>query len=79
MFHNPYEKKAAREINYLMFAERTPDVYPTCEGFYVVAPLYMETKLRGPIERFNERWDRVVAGLPLNPEKIKEEELLVCQ
>lgn len=56
-----------RGITYLMFADRQPDTYPTREGFYVAAPAFMETKLRGPIERFNERWELVGKGLPLKP------------
>jgi len=58
-----------RGIEYLMFVEREEGVYPTCEGFYVVAPGYMTDKLRGKPEKFNERWLRVLAGLPMNPDK----------
>lgn len=57
-----------RGISYAMFASRVPDVYPAMEGFYVIAPLFVGTKLRGPIEKFNERWDRVLAGGALNDE-----------
>ena len=46
-----------RGITYVMRVERKPDVYPACEEFNVVAPAFMSTKLRGPIEKFNERWE----------------------
>lgn len=51
-----------RGIMYIKFQDRAPDVYPTLEGFYVAAPAYMITKLRGPIERFDERWNAVKVG-----------------
>jgi hypothetical protein len=56
-----------RGIFYAYFAEREPDVYPTREGYYVVAPAFMEDKLRGDPKKFNERWERVGKGLPMNP------------
>jgi hypothetical protein len=56
-----------RGIDYHMFAHREEDVYPTREGYYVVAPAFMEDKLRGKPEKFNERWERVGKGLPMNP------------
>ena len=55
-----------REIDYLMIHEREDGVYPTREEFYVVAPAFMEDKLRGQPEKFEERWKRVGEGLPLN-------------
>ena len=58
-----------RDINYLMQNAREEDVYPTREGYYVVAPAFMEDKLRGAPEKFDERWERVGQGLPMN-EKI---------
>lgn len=58
-----------RDITYAMFAHREEDVYPTREGYYVVAPAFMEDKLRGDPKKFNERWERVGQGLPLNPTK----------
>lgn len=61
--------KTQRGIRYAMFAEREDDVYPTREGYYVVAPAFMDDKLRGKPEKFNERWERVGQGLPMNPEK----------
>jgi hypothetical protein len=66
-----------RKITYLMTHEREPEKYPTREAFYVAAPAFMELKLRGPVEVFDERWDRVGRGLPMNPgkNKIEEEEL----
>jgi hypothetical protein len=64
-----------RDIEYARFALRQPDVYPTCEGFYVAAPAFMETKLRGPIERFNQRWDAVLAGKPTTAPVEEQEEL----
>ncbi len=63
-----WKLRQERGINYLMFAERVPDTYPAVEGFHVAAPAFMQTKLRGPIDRFNERWERVVAGKPLHLE-----------
>jgi hypothetical protein len=59
--------KTLRDIRYVMFAEREEDVYPTREGFYVVAPAFMEDKLRGDPAIFNARWERVGRGLPMNP------------
>ena len=56
-----------RDIEYWMFAHREEDVYPTREGYYVVAPAFMDDKLRGKPEKFNERWERVGQGLPMNP------------
>jgi len=66
-----------RKITYLMTHEREPEKYPTREAFYVAAPAFMELKLRGPVEVFDERWDRVGRGLSMNPgkNKIEEEEL----
>jgi hypothetical protein len=55
-----------RDIRYVMFATREADVYPTREGYYVVAPAFMDDKLRGKPEKFNERWERVGKGLPIN-------------
>lgn len=63
------EVKTLRGIEYHYFAEREDDVYPTREGYYVVAPAFMEDKLRGRPEVFNERWERVGRGLPLHPPK----------
>lgn len=57
-----------RGIRYVMFAHREENVYPTREGYYVVAPAFMEDKLRGKPEKFNERWERVGQGLPMNPD-----------
>lgn len=51
----------SRGINYAVFQGR-PEVYPACEGFYVAAPAFVGTKVRGPIEKFNERWDGAIAG-----------------
>lgn len=65
-----------RKITYLMTHEREPEKYPTREAFYVAAPAFMELKLRGPVEVFDERWDRVGRGLPMNPGKNKIEEEL---
>lgn len=59
-----------RGIRYAMFSQRQEQTYPTREGFYVVAPLFVENKVRGPIERFNERWERVGRGLAINGEAI---------
>lgn len=58
-----------RDITYAMFTHREENVYPTREGYYVVAPAFMEDKLRGDPKKFNERWERVGQGLPMNPEK----------
>lgn len=62
-----------RGIRYAMFERRVPDTYPTREGFYVAAPRFMATKLRGPIEKFNERWEKVGRGEPLRPIKESKE------
>jgi hypothetical protein len=40
---------------------------------YVVAPAFMDDKLRGDPAKFNERWERVGQGLPMNPEKTKKQ------
>ena len=63
-------KETRRGIDYYIVHEREEDVYPTRQEFYVVAPGYMEDKLRGKPEKFNERWERVGQGLPMNPEKV---------
>ena len=60
-------KQTMRGIDYWMFAEREEGTYPAREGFYVVAPAFMDDKLRGQPEKFNERWERVGKGLPMNP------------
>lgn len=65
----PVEVKTMRGIEYHFFARREPDVYPTREGYFVVAPAFMEDKLRGKPAVFNERWERVGKGLPMNPVK----------
>ena len=51
-------------IAYAYFQQRDDDSYPSFEGFYVAAPLFMQTKVRGPIEKFNERWDAGLVGVP---------------
>ena len=56
----------------IQFPISNSDVYPCRQEFYTIAPAKMETKLRGPIEKFNERWLRVGQGLPMNPEKAKK-------
>lgn len=61
--------RTLRNIEYHYITEREVDVYPTREGYYVVAPAFMDDKLRGKPEKFNERWERVGQGLPMNPEK----------
>jgi hypothetical protein len=60
------ESVSARGIDYAFFQRRTADVYPAAEGFYVTAPLFVREKVRGTMEKFDARWDRVVSGLPLN-------------
>ena len=60
------ESVSARGIDYAFFQRRTADVYPAAEGFYVTAPLFVREKVRGRMEKFDARWDRVVSGLPLN-------------
>lgn len=62
-----YQTQVMRDITYAMFAHREENVYPTREGYYVVAPAFMDDKLRGKPEKFNERWERVGQGLPMNP------------
>ncbi len=62
----PTETK--RGIEYAMFQYRAVGVYPAAEGFFVIAPLFVDSKVRGPIENFNERWNRVVAGGALDKE-----------
>lgn len=60
----------ARGIRYAMTNLRVADVYPTQEGFYVVAPAFVNVKVRGPVAKFDQRWERVSAGLPMNPPKV---------
>jgi hypothetical protein len=55
-----------RKIDYAMFQHRADEVYPAAEGFFVVAPLFVATKVRGTLEHFDERWNRVLAGRPVN-------------
>lgn len=47
-------------IHYHYFTRRKENVYPAAEGYFVVAPAVMETKLRGKLEVFNERFGRVI-------------------
>lgn len=61
---------ASRGIDYAFFQHR-PEVYPAAEGFYVAAPAFVQTKLRGPIEKFNERWESVLAGRPAVEEVVE--------
>lgn len=59
------ELVSSRGIEYAFFQNR-PEVYPAAEGFYVAAPAFVETKVRGPIEKFNARWEDAIANrLPL--------------
>ncbi len=62
--------KEVRGISYAMFAHREEEVYPTREGFYVIAPAFVDTKVRGAMEKFEERWNRVALGLPMNGEPV---------
>lgn len=61
-------------IQYGYFAVRETDKYPSREGFYVCAPLYMETKLRGDIEMFDFRWN-FLAEYGRLPESAEEKAL----
>jgi hypothetical protein len=61
-----------RNIVYQHFAHREAGVYPTREGYYVVAPAFMDDKLRGTPAKFDRRWIRVGLGLPLYPPKPSE-------
>ena len=70
------------EIQYAISHPKTPKVLPSLEGFYVVAPAFMQTKSsRGPIqsgglEKFNERWARVIAGRsPDDTDDLKQERM----
>lgn len=58
-----------RTTDYYMVHEREEGTYPTREEFYVVAPAFMDDKLRGKPEKFDERWERVGNGLPMRPPK----------
>jgi hypothetical protein len=62
--------ETTRGIEYAFFQQRAPDAYPAAEGFYVTAPLFVESKVRGTQERFNERWGRVVAGQAIDGDAI---------
>ena len=60
----------AHGITYAMTNLREKDVYPTREGFFVIAPAFVGSeKCRGPVSKFDLRWQRVGDGLPMNPEK----------
>lgn len=69
-----FENDSWRGIDYKFFQRREPDSYPATEGFYVVAPGFMELKLRGPLWKFNIRWERAVRGLDPNPPKWPKDE-----
>jgi hypothetical protein len=62
--------KSERGIRYAYFAERR-EQYPAVEGFLVVAPAHIETKVRGKFEVFEERFALAAAHLndapPLTP------------
>ena len=49
-------------IDYAMFHKRAVDIYPAAEGFYVTAPAFVDSKVRGTVEEFDTRWERVIAG-----------------
>jgi hypothetical protein len=49
--------KTERGIRYAYFAERG-EQYPAVEGFLVVAPAYIESKVRGQFKVFEERFAR---------------------
>lgn len=51
-------------ITYRYFDKRAEGVYPTVEGFYVIAPAFMETKVCGDIEKFHNRYAAVRSGDP---------------
>ncbi len=51
---------AQHGICYAMFQHRAPGLYPTAEGFFVAAPLFVEDKVRGPLEKFDARWASVI-------------------
>lgn len=59
-----------REIEYAMFQDRAEGVYPAAEGFFVIAPLFVDNKVRGTIEKFDDRWNRVIAGRSINDDGI---------
>jgi hypothetical protein len=59
------ELEMVRGIRYAYFTRREEDVYPTREGYYVVAPAFMQDKLRGTPEAFEERWKCVGEGKPM--------------
>jgi hypothetical protein len=61
-------------IAYAYFIRRTEDVYPSREGFYVAAPCYMDTKLRGELEMFEFRWNHMSEHGRL-PTKVEEKPL----
>lgn len=65
-----HTRTESRGIYYVNFASRDDASYPTREGFLVAAPMFMgKLKVRGPLERFNDRWERIGRGEPMNPEK----------
>lgn len=57
--------QTARDISYAYFQRRAEGVYPAAEGFFVIAPLFVKTKVRGSMEKFDARWDAVLAGRSL--------------
>lgn len=63
-------------IRYAMFQRREADVYPTAEGFFVIAPLFVESKVRGPMEKFDARWRNVVGGHAINADHDPAQETL---
>ncbi len=66
-------------IRYAMTHRRQADIYPSAEGFFVIAPLFVETKVRGKIEKFEQRWNRVTRGLAMNGELLdpKQDEMIL--
>jgi hypothetical protein len=53
----------ARGIEYLYFQERREGAYPALEGFTVIAPAFMQTKVRGQMQTFDARWNEAVKQL----------------
>jgi hypothetical protein len=58
------KRKHLRGIAYAYRMERTEDVYPSREEYFVAAPATVEDKSRYGYEWFEARWNLIAPGAP---------------
>jgi hypothetical protein len=57
---SPLNVRVEHNIRYCYVREREPDLYPTVEEFFVVAPAAIESKTRYGFEWFEAKWREVL-------------------